>query len=152
MCYFWLTKKDKTMTDFNHSDPLNERRINQSGGQETVFQNSPPVNSGQPNYQQQAPPPTYQQAYQQNFQPTPKTYPAVKMGEWMLALFLVSIPVVGFILLIVWALGSEANPSKANWAKAMLLWGIIYSAVLVVVYAVIIMMVGFSVENMNLNF
>lgn len=49
----------------------------------------------------------------------------VSVGNWLVTLLLASIPVVGFILLFVWAFGSDADPSKANWAKATLLWMLI---------------------------
>ncbi len=37
--------------------------------------------------------------------------------EWALAIFISSIPVIGFIMLLVWALGAETNIHKKNWAK-----------------------------------
>ena len=46
-------------------------------------------------------------------------------GEWMITLLITAIPIVGFIMLFVWAFGSNENPTKANWAKAMLLWFVI---------------------------
>jgi len=49
----------------------------------------------------------------------------VSLGEWILTIFLMWIPIVNFVLLIVWAFGSNTKPSKANWAKATLLWMVI---------------------------
>ncbi len=46
----------------------------------------------------------------------------VKTGEWVLTFLITAIPVVGFIMLFVWAFGSGSNESKANWAKAALIW------------------------------
>ena len=46
-------------------------------------------------------------------------------GDWFLTLFLSSIPLVGFILLLVWAFSGSTNISKKNWAKANLLWNLI---------------------------
>jgi hypothetical protein len=46
----------------------------------------------------------------------------VKTGDWILTLFLCAIPIVGFVMLFVWAFGGGTNPSKVNWAKAMLIW------------------------------
>ncbi len=50
------------------------------------------------------------------------TNPVVKTSEWFLTLLITAIPIVGFVMLFVWAFGSGANPSKANWAKATLIW------------------------------
>ena len=47
---------------------------------------------------------------------------SVKTGEWVLTLLITAIPLVGFIMLFVWAFGSGTNESKANWAKAALVW------------------------------
>ena len=47
---------------------------------------------------------------------------SVKTGEWVLTFLIASIPLVGFIMLFVWAFGNGTNESKANWAKATLVW------------------------------
>ncbi len=52
-------------------------------------------------------------------------YRPVSVGEWMLTQFLMIIPIVNFILLLVWAFGGGAPASKSNWAKATLIWGLI---------------------------
>lgn len=49
----------------------------------------------------------------------------VKVGEWIWTILIASIPLVGLIMLFVWAFSAGENPSKANWAKAMLLWMLI---------------------------
>ena len=49
----------------------------------------------------------------------------VSVGNWMLTLFLTFIPIVNIIMLLVWAFSSSTPPSKANWAKAALLWVLI---------------------------
>jgi len=46
----------------------------------------------------------------------------ITLGNWMLTLFLTFIPIVNIIMLIVWAVSSTTPPSKANWARAALLW------------------------------
>lgn len=63
------------------------------------------------------------QQSQQTQQQVPQ--PPVTISDWFLTLFLTAIPLVGIILLFVWAFGSNTNPSKANWAKAALLWAAI---------------------------
>lgn len=59
----------------------------------------------------------------------------VSLRDWMFTLFLISIPVVGFILLLVWAFDQNTKESKRNWAKATLLWGLI----ILVFYFVVLM-------------
>jgi hypothetical protein len=42
--------------------------------------------------------------------------------EWVITLLIRIIPIVGFIMLFVWAFGNNENQNKANWAKATLIW------------------------------
>ena len=52
-------------------------------------------------------------------------YSDESVGSWMLTLFVVGIPLVGFIYLLVLALGSGSSPAKRNFARAMFIWQII---------------------------
>lgn len=56
----------------------------------------------------------------------------ISVGNWMLTLFLTFIPLVNIIMLLVWAFSSSTPPSKANWAKAALLWMVIFFAISIV--------------------
>lgn len=77
-------------------------------------------------------------------------HPPVNTSDWFLTVFIANIPLVGFIMLIVWALDKNGNPSKANWAKAKLLWiGIAFG-----IGILIFMFIGFGAisgffENFN---
>ena len=51
--------------------------------------------------------------------------PHVSTGDWVLTLILSGIPIVGFILLLVWAFGGGAKISKRNYARATLILMII---------------------------
>ena len=48
-------------------------------------------------------------------------YTPISIGEWVITIIIIAIPIVGFIMLFVWGFGSNAQPSKANWAKAALI-------------------------------
>lgn len=54
----------------------------------------------------------------------------VKTSEWLITYLIATIPLVGFVMLFVWAFGSSTNPSKSNWAKASLIW----IAIITVIY------------------
>jgi hypothetical protein len=115
----------------------------------------PPANvDRQPQYYQQPEPPeppVYSPAYEAPlpayapasheiaYAPVPQQYaPAdetVTLGNWMLTYLLLAIPLVGTIMLFVWAFGSSPA-SKKNWARAVLLWAVI-GIVVVVILAVI---------------
>jgi hypothetical protein len=60
------------------------------------------------------------------------------MGNWMLTYLLMCIPLVNIVLLFVWAFGSNAPASKANWAKASLVW----AGISIVFYVVLFLVLG----------
>lgn len=41
--------------------------------------------------------------------------------DWLITLIITALPVIGFIMLFVWAFSDGTNINKANWAKAALL-------------------------------
>ena len=74
-------------------------------------------------------------------QPAPSYYaphaqagaPPLGVGDYIIMMIVSGIPFVGFIMLLVWAFGSQTNPNKKNWARAILilmLLGIILSIIL----------------------
>jgi heme/copper-type cytochrome/quinol oxidase subunit 2 len=70
--------------------------------------------------------------------PQPLQGPAgeVTLGDWMITLLLSFLPIVNIVMLFVWSFGSNTNPSKANWAKATLIWmliGIVLAIVLLLI-------------------
>jgi len=65
-------------------------------------------------------------------------YKPVSVGDWMITYLLMCIPLVNIILLFVWAFGSNTPQSKANWAKASLLW------ILLAIIFYIIVFLGFA--------
>jgi len=66
----------------------------------------------------------------------PVNPPVISLGDWLVTLIIMIIPVVNIIMLFVWGFG-DANQNKANWAKAslilMLVGGIIYFFIFVVI-------------------
>ena len=49
-----------------------------------------------------------------------KNQDTLTVGDWMIILLLISIPVINIIMLFVWALSSDTNETKSN-----LLWMIL---------------------------
>ncbi|MFA6470321.1 MAG: hypothetical protein WCW35_15615 [Bacteroidota bacterium] len=60
-------------------------------------------------------------ATQRNFNDAP----IITIGEWIITLLITAIPLVGFVMLFVWGFGSGTNPTKANFAKATLIFALI---------------------------
>ena len=67
----------------------------------------------------------------------------VSVGEWLVTMLIMIIPLVNLIMLFVWAFGSNTAESKANWAKAQLVWMVIGIILLVIFWgAIAAMFVG----------
>jgi len=56
--------------------------------------------------------------------------------EWALTIFISSLPLIGIIMLLVWAFDSNTNIHKKNWAKGTLL-----IAVIAIIFAVLILFI-----------
>ena len=55
----------------------------------------------------------------------------------MLTILLAGIPLLGLAYVLYLAFGSGRSASKKNWARATLVWGIIASILVLVLYAVL---------------
>ena len=63
-----------------------------------------------------------------------KPSPPISISEWLVNYLLLAIPLVGIIMLFMWAFGDERNETKKNWAKAHL----ILVGIVVLLYAFIL--------------
>ena len=52
------------------------------------------------------------------------------VGSWMLMMLVTAIPIVGLIMILVWAFTGE-NESRKNYFKAILMWFLILVALIV---------------------
>ncbi|WP_339874603.1 hypothetical protein [uncultured Algoriphagus sp.] len=67
--------------------------------------------------------------------------PPTSLGEWVIAVLVKRLPLIGLIMLIVWATDKNTDPEKATWAKAELIVKLIIFASIIIFIAVI----GFGV-------
>ena len=82
--------------------------------------------------------------------PTTVAAPTLSTKDWVITLLISFIPLVGFIMLFVWAFGSSENPNKANWAKATLIWYAVGLALLALFWGTIAAIVlGTAASNGN---
>lgn len=77
----------------------------------------------------------------------PKGSPYAVLGSWSFVgtMLLMCIPVVGFILTIVWACGGAHNQNRRNYARSVLL---LY-AILIVIYLLLVFVVGVSFDSLS---
>lgn len=45
----------------------------------------------------------------------------ISVADWLITIIITAIPLVGIIMLFVWAFSNDTNPTKSNWAKATLI-------------------------------
>ena len=96
-------------------DPNQNNQYQQA--QQPQYQQQYQQNQYQQNQYQQ-----YQQAqYQQQYAEDTKEEP-LSVGQWILTILVMSIPLVNLIMLFVWGFGSEGNKGRANFCKAQLIW------------------------------
>lgn len=60
----------------------------------------------------------------------PREAAPVSLGDWILTLIVLAIPLVNIVMLFVWGFSSGTNPSKQNYCRAAL----IFTAVVVVLW------------------
>ena len=70
------------------------------------------------------------------------------MFQWPFAIHLVSIPIVGFIMLLVWAFSSSENLHLQEWAKGKLLIALI---VLIIVLGFLFLAGGIGILTAVFN-
>jgi hypothetical protein len=107
-------------------------------------QPSNPVHAYAPPPPPPPPPPPQPQSYayqQPSYAPVNNDAP-MSVGQYLGTIILFGIPIVGFILMLVWAFGSSVNTNKKNYSRAMLILavigivlGIIMSGTLIALFA-----------------
>ena len=63
--------------------------------------------------------------------------PVMSVKDWLITTLICAIPIVGFIMLFVWAFGSDGNANRANWAKAALIWMVIAFVLVILMWGTI---------------
>ena len=79
-------------------------------------------------------------------QNTPQTQ-TMSVTDWLINLVLAAIPLVGIILLFVWAFGNDGNITRKNWAKANLLLAAIILGLWLLIILPIFGMAIFGMAN-----
>jgi len=63
----------------------------------------------------------------------------MSLKEWIITIIISYIPLVGLIMLFVWAFSSSGiNENKKNWAKALLIIQVISLVLVILIYVFII--------------
>jgi hypothetical protein len=68
--------------------------------------------------------------------------PVMSIGNWIVTMIILIIPLVNIIMLIVWAASSSENPNRKNWAIAQLIFMGIGIVLYILLFSTIIGLVG----------
>ncbi len=69
-------------------------------------------------------------------------YQPMSIGDWIITFIITYLPLVGFIMLFVWAFGDGAHPSKKTWAQASLIMMVIVLVLMIIFFSVIASILG----------
>ncbi len=69
-------------------------------------------------------------------------YTPMTIGDWIITFIITYIPLVGFIMLFVWAFGDGTHPSKKTWAQALLIMIAISIVLAIVFFGIIASILG----------
>ncbi len=78
-------------------------------------------------------------------------HPVVSVMDWVFTMLIMIIPLVNLVMLFVWAFGTAANPNKANWAKATLLF-ILISIILTVLFFIAFAGIFWAIFQKNFQY
>jgi membrane-associated HD superfamily phosphohydrolase len=63
-------------------------------------------------------------------------YQPMSIGDWIVTFIVTAIPLVGFIMLFVWAFGDGTHPSKKTWAQAYLILMVVVIILMIIFFTV----------------
>ena len=70
------------------------------------------------------------------------SYTPMTIGEWIITFIITYIPLVGIIMLFVWAFGGNAHPSKKTWAQATLIIFAVMIVLSILFFGIIVSLLG----------
>jgi Na+/phosphate symporter len=76
-------------------------------------------------------------------------YQPMSIGDWIITFIITYIPLVGFIMLFVWAFGDGTHPSKKTWAQASLIMMVIVIILTIVFFGVLASILGSFVGGLQ---
>ena len=59
------------------------------------------------------------------------------VGDWLVTFLIICIPIVGTVMMFVWAFGNTSQENKKTWAQA----GLIFSLIIMVIYSFIMLVI-----------
>ncbi len=70
------------------------------------------------------------------------SYQPMSIGDWLITFIITYIPLVGFIMLFIWAFGDGTHPSKKTWAQATLIVMVAGIILAIIFFGIIASIIG----------
>jgi len=86
--------------------------------------------------------PNYSQPSQPRYSNFNAEAPVMTIGNWIVTMLIMMIPLVNIVMLIVWAASSTENPNRKNWAVATLIFMAIAILLWIVMFGAMMSMLG----------
>ncbi len=48
--------------------------------------------------------------------------PVVSLGEWVVIILILMLPIINLVMLFIWAIDKQGNPNRRNFARAYLIY------------------------------
>lgn len=62
--------------------------------------------------------------------------PVITPVKWMIYFIVTSIPVIGTIMLLIWAFSNDGRLTRQNWAKGMLLFYVVMIILSIIIFVI----------------
>ena len=67
--------------------------------------------------------------------------PTISVKDWVINYLIMIIPIANIVMIIIWGFGGKTQPTKANWAKALLL----FLAINIVLFIILSTLIGLMI-------
>jgi len=76
-------------------------------------------------------------------------YKPMTVGDWLITFIIQAIPLIGLIMLFVWAFGDGTHPSKKTWAQALLIFALIMFVLAIIFFILFFSMIASLFSGMG---
>lgn len=76
-------------------------------------------------------------------------YKPMTVSDWLITFIIQAIPLIGLIMLFVWAFGDGTHPSKKTWAQALLIFALIMFVLAIIFFILFFSMIASLFSGMG---
>ncbi len=73
--------------------------------------------------------------------------PVISLGEWMVIMLILALPLVNIVMLFVWGFGNDPNGNRVNFAKANLIWMAIGLVLYLIIFVIVMLVIAVAASR-----